>query len=219
MCTETRALLFHWPLPSNDSFPFEGKLSDMGWVWVILRKTDVEREPTAEMILTKSYIWRPFTIASDVCNYMYLLHRAVKWELLSIATGRTHHQIQTNQTQTNKYKIHNRGNIWNDERFSFLTTSLRKKLILQTFWLDALVLPHDLASFPWGGLEHLLEMLTRYASFLPSEVSYSGKFSRVSIFVDRRSLPFHRSNFRWCARSCPLHSLQSCLFHGFNIHG
>ena len=45
-------------------------------------------------------------------------------------------------------------------------------------------------------------------------IPYSGKFSWGSIFVEGQSSNFLWFNFRGCAYSCLLGTVQSCLFHG-----
>ena len=49
-------------------------------------------------------------------------------------------------------------------------------------------------------------------------VVYSGKFSRHSIFADRRSLTFRGFNFRGHAHNYDVHvHVQTCLFRVFNF--
>ena len=51
------------------------------------------------------------------------------------------------------------------------------------------------------------------------DILYSGKFLWVSFFADGGSLQFHGSNFHAHTHSCPLCTVQSSLFHGFNFGG
>ena len=64
---------------------------------------------------------------------------------------------------------------------------------------------------------HVWLAMQFFAGFCFSELLYSGKFSRCSIFVDGPSLPFCGFNFCGCVNSCPLCTVQLSLFHGFNF--
>ena len=48
---------------------------------------------------------------------------------------------------------------------------------------------------------------------------YSGKFSWGPIFAEGQSSKFSRFNFRGCAHSCSLYTVQLCLFRGSNFRG
>ena len=52
-----------------------------------------------------------------------------------------------------------------------------------------------------------------------SDILYSGKLSRDSIFTAGRSLLFRGFNFRGFTHSRPLCTVQSNLFHMFNFRG
>ena len=50
-------------------------------------------------------------------------------------------------------------------------------------------------------------------------IPYSGKFLWGPIFAEGQSSKFSQFNFRGCARSCSLYTVQSCLFRGSNFRG